>query len=83
MLLLFKANDCLRHIDRRLGSPVNTLFMTARLSNKAIAIEESRLGVRGFLRGLTSVMHVEIALFSWWLAREAGLLMRSILGKEV
>ncbi|CAM9216254.1 unnamed protein product, partial [Heterosigma akashiwo] len=28
MLLLFKANDCLRHIDRRLGAPVNTFLIT-------------------------------------------------------
>eukprot|EP00802_Teleaulax_amphioxeia_P009485 Tamp_09502.p1 GENE.Tamp_09502~~Tamp_09502.p1 ORF type:complete len:492 (-),score=58.02 Tamp_09502:375-1850(-) len=36
MLLLFKANDCLRHVDRRLGSPANTLISTARHTGHAL-----------------------------------------------
>ncbi|CAM9107880.1 unnamed protein product, partial [Phaeothamnion confervicola] len=30
MILLFKTNDCLRHIDRSLGAPINTLVIAAR-----------------------------------------------------
>ncbi|CAN0397689.1 unnamed protein product, partial [Hapterophycus canaliculatus] len=30
MLLLFKTNDCLRHIDRTLGAPINTFVIAAK-----------------------------------------------------
>lgn len=40
MLLLLKMNDCLRHIDRELGSPVNSSLITAEESIKALLKEE-------------------------------------------
>lgn len=46
MLLLFKANDCLRHIDRALGAPVNTFCITAL--HCAEALWEAEIGEKGF-----------------------------------
>jgi len=36
MILLLKMNDCLRHIDYKLGSPANTLLVTGQYAAKAI-----------------------------------------------
>lgn len=36
MLLLLKMNDCLRHIDHKLGSPTNTLVVTGRYAAEAV-----------------------------------------------
>jgi aarF domain-containing kinase len=43
MLLLLKMNDCLRHIDYKLGSPTNTLAVTGRYAAKAVFEEKNRL----------------------------------------
>lgn len=40
MLLLLKMNDCLRHIDRELGAPVNSSLITAEESVKALLKDE-------------------------------------------
>lgn len=36
MLLLFKMNDCLRHIDHALGSNANTLVVAGKYAAKAV-----------------------------------------------
>lgn len=44
MLLLFKMNDCLRHIDYALGSPTNTLVTAGAFAAKAVYDEERNGG---------------------------------------
>lgn len=36
MLLIFKMNDCLRHVDMSLGSPVNNLVVAGRYASKRV-----------------------------------------------
>lgn len=36
MLLIFKMNDCLRHVDYALGSPANTLVVAGRYASRAV-----------------------------------------------
>lgn len=36
MLLLFKMNDCLRHIDHALGSPANTMVVAGKYAAQAL-----------------------------------------------
>jgi len=42
MLLLFKANDCLRHIDRQLGAPINTFVITGKICTDVLFDEEMK-----------------------------------------
>lgn len=44
MLLLLKTNDCLRHIDRELGSPINSSLIAAEECARALLREEMRKG---------------------------------------
>jgi len=36
MLLIFKMNDCLRHVDMALGSPVNNLVVAGQYASKRV-----------------------------------------------
>jgi aarF domain-containing kinase len=36
MLLIFKMNDCLRHVDMALGSPVNNLVVAGRYASERV-----------------------------------------------
>ncbi len=36
MLLIFKMNDCLRHVDMALGSPMNNLVVAGRFASKRV-----------------------------------------------
>ncbi len=40
LLLLLKTNDCLRHLDRALGAPVNTAVVIAFTTSDVIFKEE-------------------------------------------
>ena len=40
LLLVLKANDCIRHIDRKLGVPVNSAIITMRRTGWAILRED-------------------------------------------
>ncbi len=40
MLLLLKTNDCLRHLDNKLGSPVNTSKIVARITGDVLVCED-------------------------------------------
>eukprot|EP00605_Chrysophyceae_sp_TOSAG23-4_P000886 GSChrysophyteH1.ASY1.ANO1.977.1 assembled CDS len=40
MLLLLKTNDCLRHLDKKLKSPVNTLKIVANITGDVLIREE-------------------------------------------
>mmetsp|Transcript_34493 Transcript_34493/g.38634 ORF Transcript_34493/g.38634 Transcript_34493/m.38634 type:complete len:631 (-) Transcript_34493:85-1977(-) len=42
MLLLLKMNDCLRHIDMALDSPVNTLVIAGKYASKAVYEDQIR-----------------------------------------
>ena len=69
MLLLFKMNDCLRHSDRMLGTPVNTFLITARMCVDVLVSERQRLapGMRSWLLGLWERIQLEfrIGVFNW------------------
>ncbi|CAM9871206.1 unnamed protein product [Ascophyllum nodosum] len=50
LLMLFKTNDCLRHIDRTLGAPINTFVIAAKTCIAVLREEDAnqalaRLGV--------------------------------------
>ena len=40
MILLFKTNDCLRHLDSLLGVPINTMQVVASTTADVIRSEE-------------------------------------------
>jgi len=52
MLLLLKMNDCLRHIDYTLGSPLNNLVAAGKYASKAVYEDEMKnaKGARGRFR---------------------------------
>src|SRR5687768_2977681 len=43
LIMLFKTNDCLRHLDRALGTPFNTAILIVMTCNDAILKEELRI----------------------------------------
>jgi hypothetical protein len=51
LLLLLKANDCLRSIDAVLGRPLNTIAITARACSKAAAEGDSVAARNGASKG--------------------------------
>lgn len=66
MLLLFKANDCLRHLDRRLGSTATTTLATARHTARALVGHAAKSGCWvAYLTSLAELALVELALFSY------------------
>jgi len=71
MLLIFKMNDCLRHVDMALGSPVNNLVVAGRYASKRVyesdqeKHKQTNGGVLGFLRSWMSYIHVLIRINSY------------------
>mmetsp|Transcript_18111 Transcript_18111/g.39132 ORF Transcript_18111/g.39132 Transcript_18111/m.39132 type:complete len:696 (+) Transcript_18111:159-2246(+) len=71
MLLIFKMNDCLRHVDTALGSPVNNLVVAGKYASKRVFESDKRKhkrsngGVLGFLRSWLSYVHVLIRISSY------------------
>jgi aarF domain-containing kinase len=73
MLLLFKANDCLRHVDRRLGSPANTLISTARHTSQALVAHARASGSwRAYVKALCEKWMLELALLTLSLRQAAA-----------
>eukprot|EP00959_Pyramimonas_sp_CCMP1952_P135464 2834290-Pyramimonas_sp.AAC.2 len=64
MLLLFKMNDCLRHVDRSLGAPVNTFVVTAEHCASALWREQTATwkGVRAYVGALWDYTHTLLRL---------------------
>ena len=62
MLLLFKTNDCLRHVDRMLGTPVNTFLITARTCVEALSRERLSQfpGIQSWLQGVLDWLALEL-----------------------
>lgn len=71
MLLIFKMNDCLRHVDTALGSPVNNLVVAGKYASKRVyesdkrKQQQSNAGFLGFLRSWLSYVHVLIRISSY------------------
>jgi hypothetical protein len=66
MLLLFKANDCLRHLDRKLGASSATLLATARHTARALVGHAWHSGSWvTYLTSLADLALVELALAAW------------------
>ena len=61
LLLLFKTNDCLRHLDRLLGTPINTSSVIARVTANIILKEDIDDMTSKFFRS-TSVEEAVITL---------------------
>jgi aarF domain-containing kinase len=75
MLLLFKMNDCLRHLDYALGVPsFNSLIISGRLAALAILREEIQHGSSSLFKRLFRIAeHVHLLLrikllelIHWW-----------------
>jgi aarF domain-containing kinase len=61
MLLIFKMNDCLRHVDMALGSPVNNLVVAGRYASRRVFESERRKrngGILNLLRAWLSYLNV-------------------------
>lgn len=68
MLLIFKMNDCLRHLDMALGSPVNNLVVAGRYASRRVFESERKKrkgGILGLLRAWLSYMDVLIRVNSY------------------
>ena len=74
MLLIFKMNDCLRHVDMALGSPVNNLVVAGKYASKRVFESEQKKqkqsngGFLGFLRSWLSYLNVLIRINSYELS---------------
>lgn len=87
LLLLLKTNDNLRTVDLALGTPINTLAVTARYTQRALNAERWRTarGALGALRAAaanlleTAEMELHLATLAW-LAAFAAWLQRGIAG---
>lgn len=75
MLLLFKMNDCLRHLDYALGVPsFNSLLISGKLAALAILRDEIQHGSSSLFKRLFKVAeHIHLLLrikllelFHWW-----------------
>lgn len=72
MLLIFKMNDCLRHVDYALGSPANTLVVAGRYASKRVFECDQNMQEKGGLFNLfkcwLSYVHVlfRINSFELW-----------------
>jgi len=75
MLLLFKANDCLRHIDRRLGAPVNTFLITGETCIEVINAHEKACLAKTAQGGSLSVFS---RLAVWMQHARIGLRQRAV-----
>jgi len=64
LILLLKTNDCLRAIDRSLGTPANSFLILARYCNMAINEEKRKLnpGLRTWLSTFFSSLSMEARL---------------------
>jgi len=68
MLLIFKMNDCLRHVDMALGSPVNNLVVAGRYASRRVFESERKKrngGILSLLRAWLSYMNVLIRVNSY------------------
>ena len=61
MLLLLKTNDCLRHVDKKLGTPVNSAAVVGATVADVLFHEEIQRG-----EGLSVIHNTMMALWQWW-----------------
>lgn len=67
MLLIFKMNDCLRHVDYALGSPANNLVIAGKYASRRVLYSDLRGdgSVFGLIRSWISYAHVLIRINSY------------------
>eukprot|EP00979_Chaetoceros_neogracilis_P003487 scaffold602_cov227-Chaetoceros_neogracile.AAC.9 len=79
MLLLFKMNDCLRHIDHVLGSPANTMVVAGKYAAETIYAHEKKFTksfsqrIRNWMSHfvfMTRIKVYELATSNWLLSRK-------------
>ncbi|GBF89209.1 hypothetical protein Rsub_01926 [Raphidocelis subcapitata] len=82
LLLLLKTNDCLRSVDGALGSPLNTVVMTARECTRALSdIRSARSpGLRSALAAWLDAAHVEAVVAAMRAASAWAALRRAVWG---
>ncbi len=79
MLLLFKMNDCLRHIDHTLGSNTNTLVIAGKYAVRAVYKSRDNQGslIKGLRNWFSHMLVISrIRLFEvaeWWASYERRL----------
>lgn len=77
LLLLFKTNDCLRHIDKALGTPVNTTAVVADIVSSVI-LEEDLSEVRKGAFGWSQLVNSASVFWTYLQARGRLLLLDCI-----
>lgn len=72
LLLLLKTNDCLRHIDRALGTPINTAAVIVKVTSEVIMRED--LATAAASKNVTYIDKFQIAV-SFVTTRTIGFLL--------
>lgn len=81
MLLLLKTNDCLRHLDKKLGAPINTATVVADITSDVIFAEDlAELRASGLMKDLSrgyglllqlwgaKVRKLALHFIGWWMS---------------
>jgi aarF domain-containing kinase len=75
MLLIFKMNDCLRHVDMALGSPVNNLVIAGQYASKRVYESErtKRGGIWSIFRCWLSYIQCLVRIKSYELSNRLSM----------
>ena len=77
LLLVLKTNDCLRHLDRKLGAPINTASVVAEITADVIYKEDMDLAFKSKESKLINITNVLLA-YSNVMLRVGGLYFISL-----
>ena len=76
-MLVLKTNDCLRHLDRKLGTPINTASVVAQITADVILKEDLALAFSAKENRWFNVIN-SYASYSNVMLRVGGLMLVSI-----
>jgi len=77
LLLVLKTNDCLRHLDRKLGAPINTASVVAEITADVIFKEDIDIAFKSKENKWINVTNVFVA-YSNVMIRVGGLYLISL-----
>lgn len=77
LLLVLKTNDCLRHLDRKLGTPINTASVVAKITADVIFKEDIDIAFKSKKNKWMNVAKV-VASYSNVMLRVGGLYIISL-----
>lgn len=60
-LLVLKTNDCLRHLDKKLGTPINTFAVVADVTSEVIKKEDMSDAMTSIANSSSSMKYVKLA----------------------